>query len=46
MGGPAVNIKIDLRKTGLDDVERTAAAQDRDFPWAVLNTVLNLRVPE
>jgi hypothetical protein len=40
------NIKMDLRKIGWDGVDWTDMAQDRDQWRALLNTTLNLRVPE
>jgi hypothetical protein len=39
------NIKIDLREIGLDGVDRIELAQDRDQWRALVNTVMNLRVP-
>jgi hypothetical protein len=39
------NIKMDLRETGWDVVDWIDMAQDRDQWWALVNTVLNLRVP-
>jgi hypothetical protein len=38
------NIRMDLRETGWEDMDRMYLTQDRDRWWAVLNTVLNLRV--
>jgi hypothetical protein len=38
------NIKIDLRETGFEDVDWIHWAQDRDRWWALVNTVMNLRV--
>jgi hypothetical protein len=39
------NIKMDLRKTGLDEANWNQLAQDR-VPWrACVKTVMNLRVP-
>jgi hypothetical protein len=39
------NIKMDLRKIGWDGVDWIDMAQDRDQWTALVNTVLNLRVP-
>jgi hypothetical protein len=39
------NIKMDLRQTGWDSVDWIDMAQDRDKWRALVNTVLNLRVP-
>jgi hypothetical protein len=39
------NIKIDLRETGWDGVDWIDLAQDRDQWRALVNTVMNLRVP-
>jgi hypothetical protein len=39
------NIKMGLRELGWDSVHWIDMAQDRDKWKAVLNTVLNLRVP-
>jgi hypothetical protein len=39
------NIKMDLRETGWDGVDYIDMAQDRDQWSALVNTVLNLRVP-
>jgi hypothetical protein len=39
------NIKMDLREIGWDGVNWIDIAQDRDQWRAVLNTVMNLRVP-
>jgi hypothetical protein len=39
------NIKMDLREIGWDGVDGTDLAQDRDQWRALVNTVLNLRVP-
>jgi hypothetical protein len=40
------NIKIDLREVGWEDVDWIHLAQDRDQWRAVVNTVMNLRVPQ
>jgi hypothetical protein len=39
------NIKMDLREIGWDVVDWMDIAQDRDQWRALVNTVLNLRVP-
>jgi hypothetical protein len=39
------NIKMDLRETGLGDVDWINLAQDRDKWQALVNMVMNLRVP-
>jgi hypothetical protein len=39
------NIKMDLREIGWDDADWIYVAQDRDQWRALVNTVLNLRVP-
>jgi hypothetical protein len=39
------NIKMDLREIGWDGVDWVDMAQDRDQWMALVNTVLNLRVP-
>jgi hypothetical protein len=39
------NIKMDLRETERDDMDRIDLAQDRDQWRALVNTVMNLRVP-
>jgi hypothetical protein len=39
------NIKMDLREIGFEDVDWIHWAQDRDRWRAVVNTVMNLRVP-
>jgi hypothetical protein len=36
---------MDLRETGFGDVDRIHLAQDRDRWQALVNTVMNLRVP-
>jgi hypothetical protein len=39
------NIKIDLREIGCDGVDWVDLAQGRDHWRALVNTVMNLRVP-
>jgi hypothetical protein len=39
------DIKMDLRETGFGDVDWINLAQDRDRWRALVNTVMNLRVP-
>jgi hypothetical protein len=39
------NIEIDLREIGWDGVDWMDISQDRDQWRALVNTVLNLRVP-
>jgi hypothetical protein len=39
------NIKMDLREIGWDGVDWIDLAQDRDEWRALVNTVMNLRVP-
>jgi hypothetical protein len=39
------NIKMDLREIGWDGVDWINLAQDRDQWNALVNTVMNLRVP-
>jgi hypothetical protein len=39
------NIKMDLREIGWDGMDWIDMAQDRDQWRALLNTVMNLRVP-
>jgi hypothetical protein len=39
------NIKISLRKIGWDDMDWINQAEDRDQWRALVNTVMNLRVP-
>jgi hypothetical protein len=39
------NIKIDLREIRWDVMDWIDLSQDRDQWWALVNTVMNLRVP-
>jgi hypothetical protein len=39
------NIKMDLREIGLDGMDWIDLAEDRDQWKALVNTVMNLRVP-
>jgi hypothetical protein len=39
------NIEIDISKIGWGVMDRIDVAQDRDQWWALLNMVMNLRVP-
>jgi hypothetical protein len=39
------NIKMDLREIGWDDMDWIDLAQNRDQESALVNTVMNLRVP-
>jgi hypothetical protein len=39
------NIKMDLTEIGWDGMDSIYLAQDRDKWMALLNTVMNLRVP-
>jgi hypothetical protein len=39
------NIRMDLRETGWEGVDWIHLSQVRDQWWAVVNTVMNLRVP-
>jgi hypothetical protein len=39
------NIKMDLREIGWDGMDRIDLAQDRGQWSAIVNTVMNLRVP-
>jgi hypothetical protein len=39
------NIKIDLREIGLDGMDWIELTQDRDYWRALVNMVMNLRVP-
>jgi hypothetical protein len=39
------NIKMDIREIVFGDVDWIHLARDRDRWWALVNTVMNLRVP-
>jgi hypothetical protein len=40
------NIKMDLREIEFDGMDWVDLAQDRDYLRALVNTVMNLRVPQ
>jgi hypothetical protein len=39
------NIKMDLQEVGCGDMDLIDRAHDRDRLWALVNAVMNLRVP-
>jgi hypothetical protein len=39
------NIRTDLREIGWEDVDWLHLAKDSDQQWALLNMVMNVRVP-
>jgi hypothetical protein len=39
-------IKVDFRERAWDGMDSINLAQDRDQWWAIVNTVINLRVPK
>jgi len=39
------NIRMVLRETGWDTVDKMSLAQDRNQWWAFENTIMNLQVP-
>jgi hypothetical protein len=39
------NIKMEIREIGFGDVDWIHWAQNRDRWWALVNTVMNIRVP-
>jgi hypothetical protein len=45
LGIPILNIKIDVREIGWDGMDWIDLAQDRDQWSALVNMVMNLRVP-
>jgi hypothetical protein len=39
------NIKTDLSEIGREGMDWTPLAEDTDWWWAVVNTIMNLKVP-
>jgi hypothetical protein len=39
------NMRMDLREIGWDDVDWMHVAQNREQWWALVNMVMNLRIP-
>jgi len=39
------NVKVDLQEVGCGAMNRIDVAQDRDRWWALVNVIMNLRVP-
>ena len=40
-----LKVKFELQDVGCEDMDWIGVAQDRDRPWAIVNAVMNLRVP-
>jgi hypothetical protein len=43
---PVINIKIELCEIGWDGMDWIDLAGDGDHWWALVNTVMNIRVPQ
>jgi hypothetical protein len=40
------NIKMDLQEVGCGDTDLIQLAQDKDRWWALVNAIMNIRVPK